>query len=261
MARLFILRGCKMRISLFFKPTCEELILPVHYNHLVQAFIYASLDEALARFYHDQGYAYGKRRYKLFTFSRLLARKRRFIPEGRKIAFSGRICLKIGAVDERLLESLATYLVRRGCFRLGNTLCELEAVEVEMPVVPEGPVTVRALSPITIYSTLETPEGRKKTYFYAPFEEEFSQKIGENLWRKAKALGEGVEPPPLNGGYIRPLKVSKKNEAIVNFKGYWIKGWTGLYELNLPRPYFELAYAAGLGAKNSQGFGMIEVVE
>ena len=31
--------------------------------------------------------------------------------------------------------------------------------------------------------------------------------------------------------------------------------------LFLPRLYFELAYAAGLGAKNSQGFGMIEVVE
>ena len=54
--------------------------------------------------------------------------------------------------------------------------------------------------------------------------------------------------------------VSKRNEAIVNFKGTWVKGWMGLYELSLPEPFFTLAYNAGLGSKNSQGFGMVEVV-
>ncbi|NPB09593.1 MAG: CRISPR-associated endoribonuclease Cas6, partial [Thermodesulfobacteria bacterium] len=140
-----------MRIALFFRPENGELLLPVHYNHLVQGFIYASLDEALARFYHDRGFNYGKRRFKLFTFSRLLCRERRFLRETREIALRGRVCLKIGAVDERLLESLATHLVRRGRFRLGENTCELEAVEVEMPVEAEGPVVVRAISPITTY--------------------------------------------------------------------------------------------------------------
>jgi len=84
-------------------------------------------------------------------------------------------------VDEKLLESLATYLVRKGFFRLGRNTCELEAVEVEMPVEPKSPVLVRALSPITTYSTLKTPDGRRKTYFYTPFEQEFSQKLMENL--------------------------------------------------------------------------------
>ncbi len=251
-----------MRISLSFKATPPPLVLPIHYNHLVQAFIYTSLDKVLASFYHDQGFLYGKRRFKLFTFSRLLGKDRQILRKRAEIAFSGRVCLKIGAVDERILESLATYLVRQGHFRLGKNLCELEAVEVEMPVEACGPVVVRALSPITTYSTLKTPEGQKKTYFYTPFEAEFSEKLLENLRRKAVAyLGEGAELPPLNGAYVKPLRVSNRNQAIVNFKGYWIKGWTGLYELNLPRPYFELAYHAGLGAKNSQGFGMVEVVK
>ncbi len=250
-----------MRISISFKAVSSSLILPIHYNHLVQAFIYASLDRMIAKFYHDQGFSYGKRRFKLFTFSRLLGKGRRLLRETREIAFSGRVCLKIGAVDERLLESLATYLVREGCFRLGENLCELEAVEVEMPVEAHGPVVVRAISPITTYSTLKTPEGRRKTYFYTPFEAEFSEKLLENLMRKAKALWGEKELPPLNGAYVKPLRVSNRNLTIVNFKNYWIKGWTGLYEMNLPSPYFELAYNAGLGAKNSQGFGMVEMVE
>jgi len=54
--------------------------------------------------------------------------------------------------------------------------------------------------------------------------------------------------------------VSNRNLVVANFKGTWIKGWTGLYELNLPEPYFTIAYDTGLGAKNSQGFGMVDVV-
>jgi CRISPR-associated endoribonuclease Cas6 len=47
---------------------------------------------------------------------------------------------------------------------------------------------------------------------------------------------------------------------VLNFKGTVIKGWTGLYEVKLPEPYFRLAYDAGLGAKNAQGFGCVGVV-
>jgi CRISPR-associated endoribonuclease Cas6 len=122
-------------------------------------------------------------------------------------------------------------------------------------------VLVRALSPITTYSTLFDAAGKKKTYYYNPWEREFSQKILDNLHRKARAYyGEDEVLPSLDGTYMKPVRVSKRNEVIINFKGFWIKGWTGLYELNLPGPYFTLAYNSGLGSKNSQGFGMVEVV-
>ncbi|HEX30478.1 TPA: CRISPR-associated endoribonuclease Cas6, partial [Candidatus Poribacteria bacterium] len=47
----------------------------------------------------------------------------------------------------------------------------------------------------------------------------------------------------------------------VMYRDTVIKGWTGVYELDLPEPFFHLAYDAGLGAKNSQGFGMVEIIE
>jgi CRISPR-associated endoribonuclease Cas6 len=34
-----------------------------------------------------------------------------------------------------------------------------------------------------------------------------------------------------------------------------------LYEVNLPEPYFWLAYDAGFGSKNAAGFGMVAVVD
>ena len=251
-----------MRICLKLESPAGSITMPVHYNHLVQAMIYRSLDEALARWLHEEGFHYGKRRFKLFTFSRLLSRQRRMDFKGRTITFTGPVLLKVGAMETDILESLAVYLVRFGEAQLNGQTCRFTSVEVEMPVEAEGPVLVRALSPITIYSTLFDAAGKKKTYYYNPWEGEFSQKILENLHRKALAYyGEDEKLPPLDGAYIKPVRVSKRNEAIINFKGFWIKGWTGLYELNLPEPYFTLAYNAGLGSKNSQGFGMVEVVK
>ncbi len=249
-----------MRIVIWIEPKEGKLILPIHYNHLVQSMIYASLEVALAHWLHEKGFPYRKRKFKLFTFSRILACKTKFLRKEQKILFYSPIYLKIASVETKLLESLAAHLVREPLIRLGNAECVLKSIEVEMPVKYQRPILVRALSPITIHSTLKTPQGKKKTYFYQPFEEEFSEQIIANLRRKAAAYL-GNEPPPLNGGYIKPVKVSKQNEAIVNFKGFWIKGWTGVYELNLPKFYFNLAYDAGLGARNSQGFGMVEVVK
>ncbi|RKX92249.1 MAG: CRISPR-associated endoribonuclease Cas6, partial [Spirochaetes bacterium] len=42
--------------------------------------------------------------------------------------------------------------------------------------------------------------------------------------------------------------------------GTIIKGWTGTFVLNGNRKILKLAYYTGLGSKNSQGFGMFEVV-
>ena len=249
-----------MRVSFRFDPNGGILELPIHYNHLVQAAIYRNLDEALADWLHNEGYSYGKRRFKFFTFSRLLPRSRRYDPTRKSLRIQGEFTLKIGSLDVDFLESFVLHVVKRGGIRLNGTECRLIAAEVEMPMKAAGPVVVRALSPIVAYSTLTDGSGRKKTYYYNPWEREFQEKILDNLRRKWAAFHKGKNPPPMEGAYIEPVKVSKRNEAIVVFKGTVIKGWTGLYELCLPEPYFTLAYDAGLGSKNSQGFGMVEVV-
>lgn len=81
-----------------------------------------------------------------------------------------------------------------------------------------------------------------------------------NLKRKARALGWGkVRLSGLEGAHIRPVRVSKHDLRIMKYRETVIKGWTGIYELDLPEPFFLLAYDAGLGSKNPQGFGMVEL--
>ncbi len=250
-----------MRLRVSLETEGGVLRAPVQYNHLLQGLIYANLDRALSEWLHEKGHAYGQRRFKLFTFSRLFGD--RAASNGR-VEFRGPVHFYLGSVDSEVLGSFAEHLLTKPDVRLGSVSCRVAevGVEPEPKVGRASPMLVRTLSPITAYSTLQTPDGKKKTYYYAPQEREWGESLVSNIARKAKALEWSTDVDrDLQGAYVKPRKVGKTDQQILSFKGFWIKGWTGLYEVNLPEPYFRLAYDAGLGAKNAQGCGMVEVVE
>jgi CRISPR-associated endoribonuclease Cas6 len=227
----------------------------------LQGLIYTNLDRALSEWLHEKGYAHGARRFKLFTFSRLFGDRK---AENGRISFHSPVHFYLGAVDTGVLGSLAEHLLTKPTVRLGSAECRVTEVGVEpRPEINSAkPIRVKALSPITAYSTLTTPDGTKKTYYYAPQEREWSEMLVANVGRKAKALGwEADIDRELAGSWVRPYRVKSGDQRVLKFKGTVIKGWTGLYEVKMPEPYFRLAYDAGLGAKNAQGFGMVEVAD
>ena len=60
---------------------------------------------------------------------------------------------------------------------------------------------------------------------------------------------------------IKPLKVDlKRNFILTKFKNTIIKGWMGLYKISGNPELLKIAYDAGIGSKNSAGFGMWEVI-
>jgi CRISPR-associated endoribonuclease Cas6 len=136
--------------------------------------IYHHLDRALADRLHDEGLPLGKRSFRLFTFSRLLGRYR---ITSDTIEFSGPVRIHVGSVHQQILQSLAEHLLREPAVRLGKEVCEISSIEVEPLPKMSRPVRVRTLSPITIYSTLSTADGRKKTYYYSPSERDWEDQL------------------------------------------------------------------------------------
>ena len=243
-----------MRVCLFFN-AAESVILPIHYNHLVQAMIYKNISEDLAGFLHDRGFLVGKRQFKLFTFSRLNGRFTIDRAKGR-ITFHGGLSLQISSPIERFVADIANSMVRRGSVLLGGNM--LTVKEMAFPAgfeAKDGKFTIRMLSPLTVYSTLITSDGRKKTYYYSPYEGEFSELVSANAKKKHFLLTGRVLKSDIK---IRPLKVK---EVVVIYKGNVVKGWMGTFALKGPASLIKTVYEAGLGAKNPQGFGMFEVVE
>ena len=238
----------------FFCPE-SEIVLPISYNSLVQGFIYNSLDKTLSTWLHNEAIRFEKRKFRFFTFSRLLGR---FKIEGKEIKFFGSIKLFVGTIHNVVLQSLVENLLKNPQIRLGKGELQIESIEIEERPKINGSILVKTLSPITTYSTLTAPDGKKKTYYYSPFEKDWERMLLDNIRRKAKALGWEDRLSLLNDAYIRPVKVNKNDLQIVYYRNTVIKAWSGIYEINLPEPFFSLVYYSGLGAKNSQGFGMVK---
>lgn len=225
--------------------------LPQHYNHLVQAAIYRSISPSLSLFLHEKGFTYGKRAFKMFTFSRLLGKYR---GEENNLLFEGEIALHLSSPIERFIREMANTMVRRGLFKIGTK--ELSIMELKFPEEPKigSEIKIKTLSPVTIYSTLFTQNGKKKTYYYSPYEKEFSRLLSENLKKKFYVLS---RKEIKLGIKISPVKV---RESVVMYKDTVVRGWHGIFHLKGSISLIKLAYETGLGAKNSQGFGMFEVI-
>ncbi|MEM4546684.1 MAG: CRISPR-associated endoribonuclease Cas6 [Nitrososphaerota archaeon] len=233
--------------------TPEPVHLPTNYNYAVQGFIYRSLSDEFRKFLHDEGFTAGGRSFKLFTFSRLFGRFKR---EGKVLVFRGPIRLCISSPIERFVRQLANSLLKNANITLiGN---ELSVSSIEFPNSPiiGSELSCRTLAPITVYSTMFTADGHKKTYYYSPYEEEFSNSIAANLRKKASLItGEVAD------GDVAVKPIGRPREVACIFKDTVVRAWHGRFKLTGDKRLLEAGYEAGLGSKNSGGFGMIEVVK
>ena len=243
-----------MRITVNFVSD-NPVFLPFSLNEIVQGFIYWNMEESLAKKIHDSGFLWEKRSFKLFTFSRI---RGSYEKHGGGFCFRPPFGLVISSPKIEILESLAEHLFKAGQVRLGDNMVRVESVNVHARQEFKTQALIKMLSPMTAYSTLQTMDGKPKVYYYSPHESEFAELIKKNLMKKYEVLKE------LDGSSlelaVEPVGVKKQDEIMVRFKGGWVKGWMGKYRLIGSPELIEVGYDAGLGSKNSQGFGCFEIV-
>jgi len=241
-----------MQITVSFAAP-EPVSLPVHHNHILQGLVYRHMDNPTIRSYlHEHGFPLGKRKFKLFTFSRLKGSAVTYKEETKELIFTPPLRLVICSPVSFILQEIGTGFLRQGKVRMGRAVLEAQGMSVNAPQVTSSPIRVRMLSPLVVYSTLEG-NGGKYTYYYMPYEERFAELVGQNL-RKKYLLVYGREPyiPDFS---IRPLRLRDQDFKVTYFKDTLIKGWMGDYELEGDPELLQLALDAGLGSKNSQGYG------
>ncbi len=234
----------------------KDFVIPIHYNYYVQSFLYKSISPKLARILHDHGFPIGKRKFRLFTFSRILGQYQ-IRKNIERIFFASPFRIVVSSAMKEFVEEIAEELIRREEVRISYQHVHLNSVEVSDFPINRDRLRIKMLSPVTIYSTLSRADGKKKTYYYSPFEKEFSHLISENAKKKFRAFY-GKEPK--GEIHLNPLKVNMSNQKIISYKGTVIKGWMGTYELNGDTELMKLVYDTGLGGKNPQGFGCFEIL-
>jgi len=243
-----------VRLLVKLSPEAAYTTLPVHYNHLLQGCLYHCLGDD-AQFYHDLGYRHQRRIFKLFSFSRLLGRSTYDRYAG-TLRFTGGLSFVVTSPDLRFCSSLATGLLRTGALHIGSEPLDIDSIFCSQDVVEGDQIVVRLLSPVVVYSTMTRYDGRKYTCFFAPGEPDFERLISENLKRKYEAFT-GISRTEPDSVRVKPL--SEPRLAILKYRDTVIKGYVCRLRLEGPNHLLQMAVDAGVGAKNSQGFGCVEV--
>ena len=228
--------------------TNGELRLPINYHHILQSMIYRNVAEEVkyGNFMHNEGYAYENRRFKLFTFGPI---KGKYRIEGRDIIFLEDMTYEIRSVDDYFLKILKSNIEQNGLTYMKQHIDEV-SVEIKDITIETDELMIELISPIVQY---RTDEETGKTHYFSPCEEEFELAINQNFKKKYKAYY-GIEPDSDIRLVVR--EVSIRDKYVTKYKGFYITGWKGKYSLYGKRKYLDFLYQAGLGAKNSQGFGM-----
>ena len=242
-----------MRLKFVLDTEGKDLKLPVHYNQVIQGMFYYSLPRLLGKFLHDVGFFYNNRSFKLFTFSKIFSEK--FNIKNSSIYFKPPITIYISSAVEEVSKTFAEVILKKETITLNKQPLALKSVEILQKPKFRHINRIKTLSPITVYKTIDKEDGKKFTKSIFPDDPEFSNLIRENVRKKYNIVrGEDLKNFDFE---VKPIKYVVKP---LKYKNYIIKAVDGEFEIKTDPKILEAVYDAGLGAKNSQGFGMIEIM-
>ena len=240
----------------------DGLTLPVNYNYPLAGVIYrflAESDSEYASFLHNEGYGVDQKRFKLFTFSQLMAERRRIT--GDRIHFRSTLTWYVSSPVERFLSHFADTLLTEGRLSLGGH--RLPIRDVTIPRVPRfrSEMHFRCLSPVVMTTTREW-DGKQAMHYCTPDDPVLSELIRQNLIRKHEAIyGRVPHDDTLTFTFDKNYIDRRQGRVtrLVDYKGIKIRGTMCPFRVTGSPALIQIGYECGFGDKNSAGFGMVEV--
>lgn len=262
-----------MRLCIYLKPSSGILNLPINYQSILSGIIYnlfSISSDTYAAWLHDEGHTSSSKKFKLFTFSKLLSTDRPEIKSG-QIWFRNSIRLLVSIPNEDAYQFFYSAINKTKTIFIDHGEQELFITEIENIPTPDFSSTMffTCLSPIFVKkSTIRN--GSIKTDHLLPNHPEFSRIITDNLKLKYAALT-GLLPMSqwridfkANEKYIAQRGgIDRISKLITIHEGKSTETKNKAFEcpfvLHGSTELMETAYKCGIGVQNSMGFGMIEV--
>ena len=240
----------------------DEITLPINYNHLLAGIIYrflAESDPEYASFLHNEGYAVAEKRFKLFTFSQLMAERRRIT--GTQIHFRSTLTWFVSSPVETFLSHFANTLLTEGQLSIGPH--QLQVRDVNVPRIPrfQTEMHFRCLSPIVMSTTRER-DGKQGMHYCLPDDPMLSDLIRQNLIRKHQAIhGRAPHDDTLTFTFDKDYIDRRHGRVtrLVDYKGIKIRGVLCPFRVSGSVALIQTGYECGFGDKNSAGFGMATI--
>lgn len=242
-----------MRLKLLLE-TKGPTLIPWDYRAQLIGTVYKVLslaDPAYTHWLHTEGFKREKKVYRLFVFSDLIPRH--FLAQKEGLYVSEWITWELASPDTRFVEKFREGLKKNAneIKLLGNTFEVVDILQTEFPSF-SGSLLFRTISPIVV-STFN-PEFSQHPIYLEPDQPEFTIALERNLIAKWEAFYGRNWKRERPG--IRVWEPQKKLITVFNIN---VKAWHLKVQIWGPEELVRFAYNAGLGEKNSQGFGMLEV--
>ena len=241
-----------MKYSLTFK--CRNCVeVPKHYNNILQAALFTWMGENDNGEYYDKSFGEIDVIKRMYTFSGIMGHSEYDAIRDKLIFFAEiQIVLSLAADEthDRVLHN-----IREGRpLRMGREYLDL----INCAVINEEYsdfCVVETLSPISIHSTYEKEDGRKRTFYYPPYHEDFSSMIRDDLIFKYETLYGKL--PEDDYFEIEPAGPDKIFQVTVWYNNFFIRGWHGQYILKGSPELIRMGLLAGIGARNNMGMGCV----
>lgn len=194
-----------------------------------------------------------KVKYKPFTFSWLDIPNRELLKNGIRI-LDGKANFQISSPSADIIRGFVEGLLSQPEIRLGRVIFEVEKVQVLPDRKIDEAATFRCLSPILV-RTIKEADGKKTVWDLGPQEAKFFTNLRSNLIKRYNDFS--GETSISNFEVARYYNVKRTRVRIKDtFNRAYFMELHALGNSDL----LTFAYDAGLGERNSMGFGMVETV-
>ncbi len=238
-----------MQLKIYIDLKNDNLTLPLNYNHILQGIIYNSLANDLnyQKTLHNKGLT-EKDNYKLFTFSSLCGNHS---IHNKNITFYDKVFLEIRSVDGYFILLLYEHLKSNG-ITFGKKTFSTN-LHIENKIIRENSITIKMNSPICITKKDEN----NNNIYLSPRDNSFEEAINNNFIRKYFSYYNVVPDSDIK---ITNINLSYKDKIVTTLKKVYITAWKGEYILTGSPVYLTFLYNCGIGSKNSQGFGLFDII-
>lgn len=240
----------------FFFTFERPLTLPLGYHHMLQGLIYHMIldqNPEYSAFLHDKGYGVDHH-FKLFCFSLIHAPAHKV--HAPYITFYREISFELRSPVYEFNQAVLTALGDIQSLEFNNQKIIFSHCEISHHRISQSDVQIKMISPLTM-STTYYDNDKKKTRYISPIDEDFNDAFVQNTIGKLKAAGFSIND---KGIKISPVSIDTRDKYVTRFDDrIYITAWNGIYQLTAPSDVISFLYDAGIGSRNSQGFGMFDL--
>lgn len=257
----------RFALTLSVNKTAYGNLIPLSYSYELSAWIYkvlASSDEAYASWLHDNGFAQENKRFKFFTFSRLLFDNAKPVKGTDRLAiFSDKATIFLSFAPEISTQNFISGIFSNNEFTIGDRKSKVKFRVNNIELLPspdfsESYGQFRTLSPITV--SMKDENGRIVYVSPENTDYDYGQLLSKNLkekyriyYQKEPEQETAFELKLLSPPRSKLIKIKSGTPGETNIRGFDIK-----FSLQTNPELLHMIYECGAGEKNSLGFGMVE---